>query len=153
MARVTEKKKILIDHSCASNPVYLNWLGLSGGRNYWLFKKRQEYGITTSVNGVFEPYQSDIENAQGYTFETGRESTPRLVVGAIVSRSSAEGIKGVLYSPNVLMLMNPDTWTSESPIWQIVRPVPGSFKLWETDAERVELEFSIDLPKTNIQST
>lgn len=153
MARVTEKKKILIDHNCVENPVYLNWLGGSGGRNYWLFKTRQQYGLTTSIKGQFEPYQDDIENAQGYSFETGRDATPRLIVGAVVDRASAEGIKTLLYSPNVLMLMNPNTWSSEGPIWQVVKPLPATFNLWPTDATRVELEFSIDLPKINVQST
>lgn len=153
MGRVTEKKRIKIDHSCATdNPVYLNWLGGAGGRNYWLFKLRQQYGLNVNVLGTFSPYLKDIENAQGTTYDTGREAFPRLTVGAVVDREDAEGIQTVLYSPNVLMLMNPDTWQVEGVKWQIVRVVPGSFKLWETDQTRVELEFTIELVEINVQS-
>jgi hypothetical protein len=153
MTRVTEKKKVKIVHGCHDNPVYLNWLGLSGGREYYLFEHRQQYNLTTSVKGTFEPYQNNIETAQGVTFDTGRGATPRLIIGAVVDLVTAEGIQGVLYSPNVLRLMNPDTWILDGPIWQIVRPVPGSFKMWDTDQTRVEIEFSIDLVEKFIQAT
>lgn len=153
MGRVTEKKRIKIDHSCVSLPVYLSWLGISGGRNYWLFKLRQAYGVNTQSRGEFSPYTPDIENAQGTVFSTGIEVNPRLTVGAVVDLEDAEGIETILYSNDVLRLMNPDTWQSVGPVWQVVRVVPGSFKLWDTDQSRVELEFSINLEPINTQST
>jgi len=153
MPRVTEKKRIKINGDCFDNPIFLNWLGVSGGRNYWLFGKRQSFGKTTEVKDTFEPYQSNIETAQGYVFETGRNSRPQLTIGASVDIEDAEGIATVLDSPNVLMLMNPETWETESPIWQIVEPVAGSYKLWNTDQTRAEIEFTIRLTKINIQGT
>lgn len=154
MARVTEKKRIKIDHSCVAQPVYLNWLNLAGGRDYWLFKLRQAYNLTTELKGVFEPYTPDIENAQGTIFETGRNAKPRLVLGASsVLLEDVQGIEGLLYSPNVLMLMNPTTWQVEGVRWQIVRPVPGSFNLYNTDAIRTSVELAIDLEPINVQGT
>lgn len=153
MPRVTEKKRVKINTDCVDQPVYLNWMGLSGGRNYWLFGKRQNYGVGTAIVGEFQPYTEDIETAQGVAFDTGRTALPKLIIGAAVDREDAEGIKGVLYSPNVLRLMNPATWQTEGPVWQVVRPVPGSFKLWDTDQTRCEIEFTIELTELNIQST
>lgn len=152
MPRVTEKKRIKINHGCVSQPVYLNWLNLAGGRDYWLFQKRQTYGLTSSVNGSFQPYTVDIENAVGSILETGRGANPKLTVGASsVLLEDLQGIQGILYSPNVLRLVNPDTWESEGPVWQIVRPVAGSFNLYNTDDVRTDLEVTLELEPLNIQ--
>ncbi len=153
MARVTEKKRVKISHACVDYPVFLNWLGVSGGRNYWLFGLRQERTKQVEVKGVAEPSLRDIENAKGYIFETGREVQPRLTVGAVVDAEDAEGIFKVLDSPHVLMLMNPDTWQTDGPIWQIVRPLAGSYKEGFTDDTRKNIEFTIEIPTLNIQGT
>lgn len=158
MPRVTEKKHIDIDHSCVSNPVYLNWQGTNGGRNYWLFKTVQTRGLNVTVEGTFEVYQTDIENAQGDVQDLERTARPRLTIGAKVPISKLLGLEKVLYSINVLMLMNPGTWETAGPggtpkpIWQIVRVVPGTFKLNDTDEKFHTLELTIELPAINIQA-
>ena len=153
MARVTEKKRVKISHECVEHPVYLNWLGVSGGRNYWLFGKRQEKTKQVEVKGVAEPSLRDIETAKGYLFETGREVYPRLTLGAVVDAEDAEGIYTILDSPHVLMLMNPDSWQTDGPIWQVVRPLAGTYKEGFTDESRKAIEFTIDIPSLNIQGT
>lgn len=152
MSRVTEKKHIDIDHDCVKNPVYLNWLGTNSGRNYWLFKTVQTRGITVTVDGTYETYLTDIENAQGDVQDLGRGARPRLTIGAKVPIPKLLGLERVLYSINVLMLMNPGTWTTVGPRWQIVRVVPGSFKLNDTDEKFHTIELTIELPAINIQS-
>lgn len=153
MGRVTEKLRVKIDHGCTEQPIYLNWLGTSGGRNYWLFRTRQAYGLNTAVTGTFKPYLPDIENAQGTTYDTGRDASPRLTLGASLDIEDARGLDTLLYSPNVLMLANPETWESEGPKWQVVRVVPGSYKLRETDQTRAEVELTIELCEIFIQGT
>jgi hypothetical protein len=129
-------------------------LNTRGGRDYWLFQKRQSYGIQTEVNGVYQPTQSDIEHAQGYIFEMGRDATPRLVMGAHVPIEDLKGIEQVMYSPNVLMLVNPLTWQTDTtgPVWQVVRPLPGTFKIRDTDQRYGNIEITVELPFINIQS-
>lgn len=158
MPRVTEKKSIDIDHSCVSNPVFLNWLNTKSGRDVWLFKSVQTRGINITVDGTYETYQTDIENSQGDVQDLGRNARPRLTIGARVPVSKLFGIERMLYSINVLMLMNPGTWKTSGPggtpkpIWQIVRVVPGTFKLNDTDEKFHTIELTIELPSINIQS-
>lgn len=154
MPRVTEKKRILIDHSCVDSPCYLNWLGTNGGRNYWLFKKKQSKGISVSVTGEYQPYTPDIENAQGYIFRTGMDATPRLTMGANVPAADIEGLIKMTYSLDVLLLMNPLSWQTDpgGPRWQTARPVPGTFKVIDTDQKTGTIEVTIELPFLNIQS-
>ncbi len=151
--RITEKKKIDIDRACVTNPIYLNWQGTNGGgRNYWLFHTIQTKRLTTSEGATFSPFIEDNTNAKAYLEEISRGAVESLVCGANVPASKLEGIKSLLYSTNVLLLMNPDSWQSDGVQWLKVRVVPGTFALGETVQEFVEVSFQIDFPEINIQS-
>jgi hypothetical protein len=150
--RYTEKKRIKINTECHENPVYLNWMGTGGERNYWLFHKLQTRNLNTSIVGVFTPFIIDNTTAEGYTIETSRNAIETLVCGAYVDIEDIEGIKTMLYSPNVLMLFNPLTWQTEGVKWINVKPLPGSFKLYDTDEIKAEIQFTLELVDINIQS-
>lgn len=151
--RITEKKKIKFNTACVKLPIYLNWLGTNGGgRNYWLFHTIQSKRITTSEGITFAPFIEDNTNATAYLLEVTRGAFESLVVGAMVPKEDLEGIKTLLYSPNVLLLVNPETWQSDGVKWLKVRVVPGTFSLGETVQEFVEVSFTIDFPEINVQS-
>ncbi len=153
MGRVTEKKRIKIDHDCVDSPCFMDWLNSVGGREQWLFKKRQSRGLKVDVNGTYQPYLSDIEHGVGYVFETGRTAVPRLTMGASVAVEDVEGIETMLYSTDVLLLRNPGTWETDGPVWETVTVVPGTFALGRTDDVRRDIEITIELPYINTQST
>jgi hypothetical protein len=153
MPRVTEKKRVRIDPTCVDSPVYLNWLGVSGGRNYWLFKKKQSHGVSVSITGEYQPYTEDIENAKGFVFNTGVEAVPTITMGARVRSADKVDISKLRHSLCVQLLMNPLTWETDGPIWQVVRPLPGSFQVVETDSTFEVIEVTVTLPFLNIQST
>lgn len=151
--RITEKKRIKINQACVKNPIYLNWQGTNGGgRNYWLFHTIQTKRLSTSEGATFSPFIEDNTNAKAYLEEISRGAIESLVCGANVSNEDLDGIKSLLYSTNVLLLMNPDTWVSEGCKWLKVRVVPGTFSLGETVQEFIELSFQIEFPEKNIQS-
>lgn len=150
--RYTEKKKVKINNECYKSPVYLNWMGTGGERNYWLFEHLQTKNLNTSIVGVFTPFISDNTTAEQYTTETSRNAIETLVCGAYVDIEDIEGIKTMLYSPNVLMLFNPETWQNEGVKWIGVKPLPGSFKLYDTDQVKAEIQFTLELVDINIQS-
>lgn len=152
MARITEKKKIDIDVSCVQNPIFLNWFGTEGERNYWLFHVFQTKQLATSEGATFAPFIEDNTNATSYLNEISRGAVESMVCGGNVPTSKIEGIKTMLYSPNVLMLMNPDTWELDGPEWLKVRIVPGTFKLYDTDQKRADIQFTLEFPEINIQS-
>lgn len=141
-----------VDGGCAENPVYLNWLGTDGSRNFWLFKKRQTISIDTNVNVTFEPIVSDLAIQRHDVLELERTSDNLITCTAIVPLNKIEGIKTMLHSLNVLMLVNPDTWQDSVPIWEAVRPVTGTFALYNTDERFTTIQFTIQRISTNIQS-
>lgn len=152
MARITEKKPIDIDRTCVDNPIYVTWLNTRGGFDHWLFKKTQVQQIETTTERSVEPYAEDIENAIGYIFDLETSATPRMTVGAHVPVEKVKGIAGILYSKNVLVLMNPDTWTEEGPKWQSWRPLRGTFRLYNTDEKSTDIEITFEQPYINIQA-
>lgn len=143
---VTEIKNIKIDHSCYDNPIYLSWLNVYGGREYWLFGKVQERGLNTNVLETFEPTLKNITTSRGLVEETGRVANETLTLFSNLDIEDVKGVQTILYSANVEMLI------SESPLkWRAVRPQVGSFKVGRTNETKVQLSFTIELPHINIQ--
>jgi len=111
-----------------------------------LFGRVQDKGLDTSVVDTYEPNLTDITNARGYIEETSRGGVDNMTLYANLDIEDIEGVKTLLYSPNVEMLI------SQSPLkWQRVRPRVGSFALYSTNETKSQLSFTIDLPKQNIQ--
>jgi len=144
--RVTEIKTIKIDRECKENPVFVSWLNTYGGREHWLFHKVQTKGIVTQNNGSFEAYISDLSTVRGQITDISKNATPLLIVNATVDIEDIEGIKTMLYSPCVEMLMNDNPIT-----WQTVHPQVGSFKLYDTNELQATIQITLELPYINIQ--
>lgn len=144
--RVTEIKTIKIDRECKDNPIFISWLNTYGGREHWLFHKVQTKGIVTQNDGSYEPYISDLTTARGQIVDISRNAMPLLIVNATVDIEDIEGLKTMLYSPCVEMLVK------ENPItWQTVRPQVGSFKLYDTTDVRATIQITLELPYIFIQ--
>lgn len=142
----TEKKTIKIDRECKENPVFISWLNVYGGREHWLFSKVQTKGLITQNGGNFETYIVDLAEARGQITDISKNATPLLTVNCTCDIEDIEGIKTLLYSPCVEMLV------SENPIkWQTVRPQNGSFKLYDTNDTQSSLQITFELPYINIQ--
>jgi hypothetical protein len=143
---VTEIKTIKIDRECKENPVFISWLNTYGGREHWLFHKVQTKGLITQNAGSFETYISDLSTSRGQINDISKSATPLLIINAYVDIEDIEGIKTMLYSPCVEMLV------SESPIkWNTVRTQVGSFKLYDTSDLKATIQITLELPYINIQ--
>lgn len=81
MARVTEKKRVLIDQDCKPNPVYLAWLNKLGGWDYWLFSGTQTIGDDIESGGEFNPYVEDIETATQRAEQLSKSSIQKVCGG------------------------------------------------------------------------
>ena len=160
MAIITEEITIKIDCSCKTNPVYLQWRGTNGGINYWLFHTVQAIVETAAVNSEFFPFVEDLQNAYSNQEVLGKDSQPQMIVGgyfdiedlgASVNPSSAPGLKGLIRSIDVAMLMNSDTWETDGPQWMRVKVAPGTFKILDTNQTKAQVEFTLLMPTINIQ--
>lgn len=142
--RVTEKKRIKIDRNCKNNPVFVTWINTLSGRENWLFYKVQTEGLTTLKELTFEPSNTDIETSRGQIIDLSIFAQPQLVVYALVLNEDVDGLNTILYSPNVEVLTNPDTWETDGVKWQIYRPLAGSFKIRDTDETSSLIEITFD---------
>jgi len=147
--RITEKKRIKIDRECKNNPVFITWINTLGGREQWLFHRVQTEALQIENRGTFEPTVEDLELARGQIKDIDIFAQPQLVVYALVLNEDVQGLKTVLYSPNVEVLVNASTWEVDGAKWQIYRPLPGSFRIIDTDETRTTLEITFNLPYIN----
>jgi hypothetical protein len=161
MAIITEIKTIKIDCACKDNPVYLQWRGTNGGINYWLFHSVQTEVETSSVKSDFFPYVGELEDAFSNEETLSKGSQPSLIVGGYIDvedlgkgfkPSDAPGLKGLIRSLDVSILMNPETWQDSAPQWMRVKVAPGTFKILDTNQTKAQIEFTLLLPSINIQT-
>jgi hypothetical protein len=155
--RITEKKKIKIDHECKDFPIYLTWLNSLGGYSYWLFfKEHQEKTKTASENKYIKSI-ADLENAISTNDITGKAAANTILIGGRMKAEDMDGIEGLYQSPKVLRLMNPETWETDSPtgtpapIWQRVIIKPGSLTVLKTGVDFLEVKITLELPFINTQ--
>ena len=141
---LTETKEIKINQSCLQNAVALSWLNTLGGREHWVFSYNQIHSIDTSIGATFEPYIDDLQNARSNVFDLERFEQPKITLGAFVDIEDIKGLKTILSSICV------ELQTAQG--WIGVRPETGSFKILETKGTTADIEFTIQLPYTNIQS-
>ncbi|RCH53940.1 hypothetical protein DJ568_15485 [Mucilaginibacter hurinus] len=144
---VTETKEFLVDGSCRKNPVYLCWLNTLGGWDYWLFDSSQKVDIGISDVKTFDKYIEDYERADVLTETVSKTARTKITLGAnSVLISEIEALKGIMYSPKVLLL------TGQGPVkWMTVQVDSGSFD-YETKHNVADIELSIMLPVLNIQT-
>lgn len=147
--RVTEKKRVKIDHACKENPVFVSWINSLGGREHWLFHNVQTEGLNTENLGTFEPFIEDLENARGHVFDIAIFAQPQLICYGLIDKEDLDGLKTILYSPNIEILTNPETWEQEGCKWQVYRVEPGSFQIINSDEVRAEFEITFNLPYIN----
>ena len=160
--RVTEIKTIKYNNTCAyRNPVYLNWLGTNGGRNFWLFDTMQNDVLEVQDTGEFTPQVVDLATDIGNGEYLGKTAIPELICRAYLELEDIRGLKGLLMSPDVLMLTNNETWqtdnTTTSPVshlpkWKRVKLLPQTFKVLNTNQTHAEIEVTLLLPTINIQT-
>lgn len=151
--RITEIKGIDIDHECKDNPVYLTWVGPKGGRNYWLFHKRQKKLNDIKAGNVFNSYVSDLEDARSNSEYLSKDAWPQMEIGADnVPVEKIRGIASMLRAVKVEMLMNPTTWESEGPKWQTVKVLPGTFEIEDTGQSYSRIEVTIEQSFIYLQS-
>lgn len=145
-------QQVKINSECNNNGVYLNWLGTNGSRNFWLFDRVQTITLDSESTGDFEPFVQDLATQQGDVFDIGRTRRNKIVLTTYCKIEDVKGIASLLANINTLMLVNPETWTTEGIIWEAVRIQTGSYTLYNTNETHTNLTLTIERVATNIQS-
>jgi hypothetical protein len=149
--RLTEKKRIKIDTECKDYPKYLCWLNKFGGYDYWLFFKYHEEHTRTQAENPYVVNIDDLETANSTNDITGKKAVHSFRIGARVKEEDMDGLTGLYESPKVMLLMNPETWSTEGPVWQRVIVKTGSMLVLKTGTEFLEMKLEIQMPFINTQ--
>ncbi len=143
---ITETKKIIVNNDCRVNPIYLAWVNTLGGWDYWLFEKTQKVNLGTGNIKTSDVYVEDLTKATGTTETVSKQAADKVTLGATVDIETFNAVRGVIYSPKVLKLVNQD------PVKWVTVQVEQTSVSYETKDSTADIEFSIILPEINIQS-
>lgn len=153
--QLTEEKKIHI-RDCALNSIYLKWINTLGGWSYWMFEFDQQKSLAVSEAKTFQQTIYDLATADSALQYLSKRAFPKMTIGADgVSAENIAGLKGILYSPKVMWLTNPDTWDDvydPGAKWQTAMVDPGSFNLETTRAGYANIELVVEFPEISIQT-
>lgn len=142
-AELTERRRIKLNNKCVDNPIYLAWKGREGGMNYWLFSKTQTIGSTIGEVQKFEPFNLDL-NINGRSSVLTKTDKPTIVLGADqIDTNDIKGLMGLTASNFVQMYIG--TKPKVGHTWQTVNVKEGSFKYYETENTKHEIELTIEL--------
>lgn len=159
---LSETKIVRVDKECSYDaPIYLSWLNRYSGTDGWLFglKRRKNLNVDEHVRGKANPinYLSDPTLDETIT----KQSKETFTLSAYNIRpTEIDGLKSILKSSFVQMLMNPEEFTSFKqgasptidPVWMTVVIKEGSFDFGMHDQTRFKVEFDIELPTESSQT-
>lgn len=102
------------DDECYTNGVYLCWLNTLGGFDYWLFHTAYAENINVDDPIVAKRFITDWENQGTQKDIVSKNAQKSLVIGADNLRvDQLIGLRDLLYSKRVMMLMNADEFTDD----------------------------------------
>jgi hypothetical protein len=125
MARITEKKRILVEHKAddVKNPFYVMWQNSLGGVDYWLFGIKQTKGREINNIETYTPNFSDISTAETTESQLSKDSRPFIIATAhYLTEDQVNGLLSLKESIKVMWLKDKD-----NNIWQEVFPEGGSY--------------------------
>lgn len=146
---ISEKKRVSVDRSFCEEPtVYLKWLNLLGGWDYFLFKYRAEHSINVS-GAVFidrEIYDYSINTATEDVLSKQAQETIKVGANGLTAEQMRT-VTGIMYSNKVYLMSsgNPVEWLP------VVTEGKGS-TLYDTRDGFGDFELTIKLPSLNIQT-
>lgn len=139
MARITEKKRVKVNHCIPKNPFFVTWTNSKGGQDFWMFGIRQTVGIAVEDLVTYKPNYSDIETTEAVLSQLNKESTPYIVCTADqLSKDEVNALMGLKESPLVKYLKDKD-----NNIWEEVIPADGEYE-YDNFSEGYSIQIKFD---------
>lgn len=150
--RVTEIKRIQVRCACL-NPVMLKWKNSKGNWDRWVFEHHQINTDDIGNEQTMSRYIEDYETADIQKDLLSKNTTPNMILGADqLTLNHANGLKWLLRSVKVMMLMNKDTWQIDGAVWQTVLVKSGTFQITDNSQDLHSTELTIEFPDVNLQT-
>lgn len=145
---VTQSIIVRVDRVCDSNPVYLRFIGLNGGWNYYRFNYNQTKTLDVQNAVIIKNYVDDFEAAEGIEQVISKDASNKMQLFAdALDRNDIDGLSAIKYSPIVQVLSN------GNPVkWQNIVVNSSTFTEYDTQNEQYEFSITYNLPSKNIQS-
>lgn len=142
----SETKTVKYKYCDFANPVCIKWIDATGAWNFWVFGVTQTEGLVVGAGqGAFSRHIDDLETSTGQSLMINKEAVPELTMGADgLDSNDIAGLKTILNSPRVMMLVNYISWGSDGvDYWVDVKPLTGRFKMRDTKATRYSFELTV----------
>lgn len=150
----TEELTIKLKKCNYTVSLYLRWLNSKGGYSYWLFERKYSKGLKTKNSGSIKPFNSDLFNKSRIISLLSKQASEQIVCGADnLTDDDISGLKELLTSPRVDLLINPNTWAIDGAKWQEVIVDDGSFTISREGNTTRQLEVSINVNELIIQNS
>jgi hypothetical protein len=150
----SETKEVKYKDCTPRNEIYLAWMGTLGNWNFWQFGTTQTESMNVKAGPEFASFITDLSTADTDSDFLTKEATTEYTLGADgLDVNDINGLKTILRSPKVMMLMNPSSWTEAgTEQWQTVRILPSRFRVRETKGNLNSIEFTMQIAETYIQT-
>lgn len=143
---ITQALKIKVNIPCKDPFVYVKWINSLGGWDYWRFGKNQIISMATANDIIVDRNVFDWENGDTIADIIKKSAVENIRAGAIVGKTKIEGLRQIVTSPKVMMLVNPNPYK-----WHTVIVNAGNFDIKQTKFGTSEIRLTFNLPERNIQ--
>lgn len=139
----TDSRKVF-EECTPDHPFYVRWINTLGGRDSWMFTKRNEQK-KSEITESFKPYIQDQQQAKTFEETIAGNGSKYIVAGSgHITRDDYDILSDIVYSPRI-------EWYNETlQKWiQVKLDNPTIEK--DYDAERADIELTFILPETQMQ--
>lgn len=144
---VTQTQTIRVDDAVDDQSLYLRWIGLSGGWNYYRFVYNQEVSLDVQNAVIIKNYVSDWEHQDSIEEVISKTAGQKIkVMAEDLSVGDIKGLQSIKYSPKVQMLV------SKNPVkWQTIIINTATYSEYETRNGQAPFSVTFNMPAINIQ--
>lgn len=142
----TIRASVFVEYAACvpEHPFYIRWINVLGGRDHWMFTKRNEQK-KSEITESFKPYVQDQEQAGTFEHVIAGTGGKAIVAGSgHINREDYEVLSDIVYSPKI-------EWYNETfQKWvQVKLDNPTIEK--DYNAERADIELTFILPEIQMQ--
>jgi len=127
---------------CFNNPYLLEFENLYSGLEQIMFEGNQENKLKTKLIGEYGDNETDLAIKTTDSYYSGYTNTREIKVATEIEKENLFGLENLLLSRTVNKL---NTDGSRTP----VKIKAGSFKTWETENNKFDVELTLILPSYN----
>ncbi len=134
----------VVEECTPDHPFYVRWINNNGGRDSWMFTKRNQQK-KSEITETFQPQVQDLESAGTFEQAIDGNGSKAIIAGCgHITREDYEVLSDIVYSPKI------EWYNEELQKWIQVK-LDNPFLEKDYDAERADIELKFILPEIQMQ--